>query len=143
MSALFNVNVGKTPLFPSKNTQKTARNEQKTPVFDSKMTAFSPVKADIFIRFGSQDASQPQRTDDELRALLSEMRAKSSGHPGGLSGRTSYLIITQTPFSASEARRLQALSGFHPAGYDFMGFRSDKTDDGSYISTWRRSNSCD
>jgi len=61
----------------------------------------------------------------------------------GISGRIFFEATSEKEITRKEAKEAQDRLGYHPAGYDFFGFTCTKLPDGTYISAWQCSASCD
>lgn len=61
----------------------------------------------------------------------------------GISGRIHWQSsISSEEINSGDAREAQASAGYHPLGYDFIGF-SCKQVEGGYQATWSCAASCD
>ncbi len=61
----------------------------------------------------------------------------------GVSGRIHWQSsISPEEIDSNDAREAQASAGYHPLGYDFLGF-SCKQVEGGYQATWSCAASCD
>lgn len=66
-----------------------------------------------------------------------------SGRDGSLSSRVHYRVESDFQLENADGYRIQSF-GYHPEGYGFYGFQSVKNEEtGKWISTWKRSGSCD
>jgi hypothetical protein len=51
--------------------------------------------------------------------------------------------ISNVPMTLEECQEEQANNGYHPAGYNFYGWKESKTEDNKFKYRWECYNSCD
>lgn len=89
---------------------------------------------DCFVRFAGL-------SEAELKTVAGRTDIKRMGN--GISGRVYFSVITDEPLSREDAGKVQAMTGYHPAGYGFFSLNSEKTDNGQYNNRWTCAASCD
>jgi hypothetical protein len=97
-----------------------------------------PVGQDRFVHFSS---SQQAGDKPDYQTIARNTQVTQQGY--SISGRITFEVATDKPLRADDAIQVQILLGYHPAGYDFMNFRSTPQEDGKHLNTWKCSASCD
>ena len=58
-------------------------------------------------------------------------------------GMKEFVVESEQEISEDAASEIQMQKGFHPAGYGFYGFRSQKLESGIYFTSWHCGGHCD
>ncbi|QQR55824.1 MAG: hypothetical protein IPG59_12470 [Candidatus Melainabacteria bacterium] len=75
------------------------------------------------------------------KAAITASIVRRSG--SGISGRIHFQSsISPQVITSTDARDAQANAGYHPLGYDFIGFSCQQVE-GGYQATWSCAASCD